>query len=622
MIKQLEKIIQKTLKLETLPSISFIEENIFGDITTNVAMVNAKNLAKNPKDLAGEYVKVLSEDAEVSKIFSKIEVAGPGFINFTLSNGFIKKGLDQDLVQILKEIRENNILNNKNILVEYTDPNPFKVFHIGHLMTNIIGEAIAGISELTGAKVNRINYQGDVGRHIAINIYAILKDENYTQFLLFKNDGDISEESIKEKVKWLGERYAEGYSDFDNARAVKDLTEGSAGLDDPDLLKIMSENSLKNERNVRPIVEAVTDINKKIYEKSDDKINEIYDIGKKWSMEYFEILYKLLGTSFDRYIMESEAAPIGLKIVNANTDTNGKSIFEIGEEGAVIFDGEKESLHKRVFVNKNGLPTYEAKDLGNMQIKLESYPALDQSIVITANEQTDYFKVLYKVVEKLNPELTGKLKHYGHGMMRFADGKMSSRKGNIIAGDELIENIAKNLEEKFASSRVDDETEKKNLIEKVAIGAIKYAVLKQGIGRDVIFDMQKAISVDGDSGPYLQYTHARINGLLIKNIDKLADIGMIEDVAKYDTNKIEINTNNKNLIVNILKYESILNEVIAETAPQKLLTYLINLTHSFNAFYNIEKIEGNMQNIFIAKKVKEILGHGLNTLSIHAPERM
>jgi arginyl-tRNA synthetase len=471
-------------------------------------------------------------------------------------------------------------------------------------MTNIIGEAIAGINELAGAKVSRINYQGDVGRHIAINIYAILKEENYAQFLKFKNDGKDGEENIKAKVKWLGERYAEGYADFDGEEAAAKLP-----------LKIQTVSDLF-------ILSHVTNINKKIYDRSDQKINDIYDTGKKWSMDYFEVLYKMLGTSFDKYIMESEGAPIGLKIVNDNNGVGEKSIFEIGDEGAIIFDGEKEGLHKRVFINKNGLPTYEAKDLGNMQIKLGAYPKLDQSIVVTANEQIDYFKVLYKVMEKINPELTGKLKHYGHGMMRFADGKMSSRKGNIIAGDKLIENIAQNLQEKFASSRVDDEIEKKNLIEKVAIGAIKYAVLKQGIGRDVIFDMEKAISVDGDSGPYLQYTHARINGLLIKNIEKLREAENSADLEKYDTDKLEINTNNKNLIVNILKYESILLEVIGEAAPQKLLTYLINLTHSFNAFYNIEKIEGNMQNIFIAKKVKDILAHGLKTLAIHAPDRM
>jgi arginyl-tRNA synthetase len=604
MLKSLSETIQKTLNLESLPSISFIEENIFGDVTTNVAMVNAKKLNKNPKDLAQEYVNVLNADSEIVNLFSKIQVAGPGFINFTFSESLIKKELESNLNNILEKIKENSILNNKNILVEYTDPNPFKVFHIGHLMTNIIGEAIAGINELAGAKVSRINYQGDVGRHIAINIYAILKEENYAQFLKFKNDGKDGEENIKAKVKWLGERYAEGYAEFDGEEAAAKL---------PPEIQTVSDLF---------ILSHVTNINKKIYDRSDQKINDIYDIGKKWSMEYFEVLYKMLGTSFDKYIMESEGAPIGLKIVNDNNGVGEKSIFEIGDEGAIIFDGEKEGLHKRVFINKNGLPTYEAKDLGNMQIKLGAYPKLDQSIVVTANEQIDYFKVLYKVMEKINPELTGKLKHYGHGMMRFADGKMSSRKGNIIAGDKLIENIAQNLQEKFASSRVDDEIEKKNLIEKVAIGAIKYAVLKQGIGRDVIFDMEKAISVDGDSGPYLQYTHARINGLLIKNIEKLREAENSADLEKYDTDKLEINTNNKNLIVNILKYESILLEVIGEAAPQKLLTYLINLTHSFNAFYNIEKIEGNMQNIFIAKKVKDILAHGLKTLAIHAPDRM
>jgi arginyl-tRNA synthetase len=611
MIKIIEKTIQKTLNLESLPSISFIEENIFGDVTTNVAMVNAKKLNKNPKDLAQEYVNVLNADSEIVNLFSKIQVAGPGFINFTFSESLIKKELESNLNNILEKIKENSILNNKNILVEYTDPNPFKVFHIGHLMTNIIGEAIAGINELAGAKVSRINYQGDVGRHIAINIYAILKEENYAQFLKFKNDGKDGEENIKAKVKWLGERYAEGYADFDVNLLPDGVVKGKENL-----------AIFKNFEKGSPLEREVAEINKKIYDRSDQKINDIYDMGKKWSMDYFEVLYKMLGTSFDKYIMESEGAPIGLKIVNDNNGVGEKSIFEIGDEGAIIFDGEKEGLHKRVFINKNGLPTYEAKDLGNMQIKLGAYPKLDQSIVVTANEQIDYFKVLYKVMEKINPELTGKLKHYGHGMMRFADGKMSSRKGNIIAGDKLIENIAQNLQEKFASSRVDDEIEKKNLIEKVAIGAIKYAVLKQGIGRDVIFDMEKAISVDGDSGPYLQYTHARINGLLIKNIEKLREAENSADLEKYDTDKLEINTNNKNLIVNILKYESILLEVIGEAAPQKLLTYLINLTHSFNAFYNIEKIEGNMQNIFIAKKVKDILAHGLKTLAIHAPDRM
>jgi arginyl-tRNA synthetase len=203
-------------------------------------------------------------------------------------------------------------------------------------------------------------------------------------------------------------------------------------------------------------------------------------------------------------------------------------------------------------------------------------------------------------------------------MMRFAEGKMSSRKGNIIAGDELIEIVKENLKEKFEKSRVEDKEEREFLIEKVAIGAIKYAVLKQSIGKDVIFDLEKAISVDGDSGPYLQYTHARISGIVNKNENKLVNISE----KNFDLSSLEINQNNKNLIINILKYEKVLSETINEFAPQKMLSYLVTLAHSFNSFYNNEKIEGSQNNIFLASKVKKILADGLELLGIHAPDRM
>lgn len=580
-------------------NVSYIENNNFGHVASNVAMVLAKgenknSEKKNPVDLAKEIankiLKIDSEDDaerdEVKKTFSKIEVAGPGFINFTFSDEYLKNVLMVSTEEVLNNIKNKNIndLNGKEVLVEYTDPNPFKVFHIGHLMTNIIGESLASIYELSGANVKRINYQGDVGRHIAINIYAILKEENYKRFLELKSDDSID---IKKKVEWLGERYAEGYKDFDNE---------DSSLDD-------DENPVKT----GGVIYQVAEINKKIYERSDEKINEIYDTGKSWSMEYFETLYKLLGTKFDKYIMESEAAPIGLGLVKENTTPYGKNIFETGDGGSIIYDGEKDNLHKRVFINKNGLPTYEAKDLGNMEIKLESYPNIEKSVVITAHEQSDYFKVLYKAIEKLRPELAGKLVHYGHGMMRFADGKMSSRKGNIIAGDELIENVKENIFAKFENSKIESAEEKNFVLEKVAIGAIKYAVLKQAIGRDVIFDIDKVVSVDGDSGPYLQYTHARF-----------------ASVAKDMENNLEVNISdsNRNIIVMINKFEDVLTEVAREVAPQKLLTYLVELAREANSWYAVNRVVDNRENELLASKIKSVLSTGLRTLAIHAPERM
>ena len=577
--------------------VSYIEEEKFGHVTSNISMILARSSKQNPKDVAQSIVDAINS----SSVFSKIEVAGPGFINFTFSDDYLAENFVQnDVESIIENIKSKNInnLNGRDVLVEYTDPNPFKVFHIGHLMTNIIGESLAGVYELAGAKVKRVNYQGDVGRHIAINISAILKTENKNIFQEMAADTEHKVKSLKQKVQWLGEKYAEGYSEFDGANSKED----------------------KSDEDTK-IINHVSNINKSIYEKSDTEIKDIYDIGRAWSLEYFEVLYKMLGTKFDKYIFESEAAPIGLDIVlkNIKSDNNtkeNKNIFEIGEEGAIIFDGEKEissngkKLHKRVFVNKNGLPTYEAKDLGNMEIKLayarENNLNIYKSVIVTANEVNDYFKVIESVIEKLRPELTGNLVHFGHGMMKFADGKMSSRKGNIIAGDELISDIGDKLKEKFSESRIVNEEEKSKLIEKVSVASIKYAVLRQAIGRDVVFDIDKVISVEGDSGPYLQYTHARLSA-----------------VAKDNDNlKININAENQNLILTISKYEDALVEVISENAPHKLVTYLTLLCREANSWYAHNRVVGNSDNELIASKAKEILAHGLSVLAMHAPKSM
>lgn len=620
MLKELEKKLCNCFATSKL-ILSFIEDNKFGDVSTNIAMINAKASDENPIELASRYIDFYKSDTELIEIFKKVEVAGPGFINFTFTDEFLKNNLNTKLELIKNNIKvsnENNNLdlNGKNVLVEYTDPNPFKVFHIGHLMANTIGEFVARAAGARGAHITRINYQGDVGRHIAINIYAILKAVNYKKFVeLTKEDCMLT---AKEKVTWLGAMYAEGYKEFDLENENKELLESE-----------------------KKIVLEVANINKKIYENKEGEdssilINEIYALGRAWSLEYFETLYKTLGTKFDKYIFESEAAPFGLELALENIKNN---IFEVGEEGAIIFDGERrevngKKLHTRVFINKNGLPTYEAKDLGNFDIKIKSYPDTDISIVVTANEQNDYFKVLNKSIQELleinafgkmmGEESDANIKksviniHMGHGMMRFAEGKMSSRKGNIIAGDELIEIVKENLKEKFVKSRVGDKDEREFLIEKVAIGAIKYAVLKQAIGKDVIFDIEKAISVDGDSGPYLQYTHARISGIVNKDENKL----VVNSEDNFDLSNLEINQNNKNLITNILKYEKVLAESVTEFAPQKMLSYLITLAHSFNSFYNNEKIDGNQNNIFLASKVKNILADGLDLIGIHAPDRM
>lgn len=573
MLKQIRKVIGEVSGSQDFSTV-YTEHAGFGHVTSNVAMVMAKSENRNPKELASELATKISENN--NEIFAKVEVAGPGFINFTLTPDFILKSLGTD-IDIESEYKKPADAQGfglaRKVLVEYTDPNPFKVFHIGHLMTNIIGEAVARIYETAGADVKRVNYQGDIGRHIAINIYAIL--ENIDAYNNLKSDDT---KSLVEKVEWLGQMYAAGYKAFDG-----DVEGGE-------------------------IKKSVTDINKKIYEKSDETINDIYATGRTWSLEYFETLYKKLDTKFDEYIFESEVSDLGKQTVMDNTVPNGKSVFEVGDGEAVIYDGEKVGLHKRVFLNGNGLPTYEAKDIGNIQEKIKRFGNFDKSIVITGNEQSDYFKVLYSTIDDLGLCDKNKMQHIGHGMMRFTDGKMSSRKGNIIAGDELIEDVKKILKEKFDTSRIDDETEKEETLEAVAIASLKYSILKQALGRDVVFDMQKAISVEGDSGPYLQYTYARMNS--------------VSQQPSLAATACQVNENNLALVLELAKYADLLQEVVDETAPQKLATYLVSLAREANSWYASNKIADNTNNEALAYKVKTTLKSGLHILGIKTPERM
>jgi arginyl-tRNA synthetase len=302
-----------------------------------------------------------------------VEVAGPGFINFYLNNSFVSKSVLAILNKGEKYGQSEHGLKGK-VLVEYTDPNTFKVFHIGHLMSNAIGESIARLIESGGTKVERICYPSDIGLHIAKAIWAISQ-----------NLKELPDESadIAVRTDFLGRMYVLGTKTYEeNAEVKKEIDE----------------------------------LNKKIYDKSDSSVNAIYEKGRKWSLDHFDLLYKILGTKFDKFIFESEMASIGLDVVNKNIG----EVFEISE-GATVFKGEKYGLHTRVFINSHGLPTYEAKDLGLNVTKFKTYPDASQSIIITASEQNDYFKVIKQVLVLIDKENGQKTKHIGHGMMRSAD---------------------------------------------------------------------------------------------------------------------------------------------------------------------------------------------------------
>lgn len=544
-----------------------------GDLYTNLPFASAKVLDKNPIVIALELQKYLEENLDTT-IFEKIEVAG-GYVNFWIN--VCKK------VEAPKNI-QHDTFSGKKIIFDYTDPNPMKEFHIGHLMSNTIGEAFARITELTGADVKRCSYQGDVGRHIAVTIWGL-------QFLS-ESWPDDDKISLTDKVKHLGSAYVAGN------KKLKGIEE-KEGADSVAYKNAISE---------------IESINKQLYDRSDAEINTVYDQGREWSLEKFEELYKILGTKFDQYFFESQSGPIGAKIVKEYPE-----IFIEGDGGSRIFKGEDYGLHTRVFVNKQGLPTYEGKEVGLVKMKWDMWN-YDRSYVVTANEQDEVFKVTKTAISQIMEDAGERSYHIGHGMMKFVGEKMSSRTGKIVAGDELVEQMTVSALTKMKDRPI-EESKKKDIAEAIAVAAIKFTILKQNFRKDIIFDKEKALALEGDSGPYIQYAVVRIYSLLRK--------------VKAETNKKEIEEKltgeSLTLQRTLARFEHVCFQAIDEMAPQHIAQYLIDVSAKFNTFYAHTKIlnqgeDGvvviNKNIVALCESTKDILEKGLYMLGIRTVTEM
>ena len=543
-----------------------------GDLYTNFALVAAGKMGKNPIAIAVQLGTYLDTHLDKTRV-EKVEVVG-GYVNFWVP-------IKTDVV-IPTTINHAKFAG-KKVAFEYTDPNPMKEFHIGHLMSNTIGESTSRLASLAGGEVKRYSYQGDVGRHIAVTLWGVrFMKESWPE------DSSNAPLSLTDKVKFLGGAYVAGNTKLAELKAVH-------GEESEEYKKAITE---------------IEGMNQKTYDRTDEEVNALYDQGKEWSLEKFEELYEILGTKFDQYFFESVSGPIGRDIVLAHPD-----VFTKGENGAIVFEGEKYDLHTRVFINNKGLPTYEGKEVGLAKLKYDAWP-YDLSYVITANEQNEVFKVTSKAITLVMPEIGSKNFHIGHGMMKFANMKMSSRTGKIIAGDELVYSMMEASLEKMKERDI-PENEKQQVARDIAVAAIKFTILKQNFRKDIIFDQEKSLALEGDSGPYIQYTAVRIGSVLKK---------VKESNSKVETLTTELSKEAVTLLRTLYRFEHVCYSAIDESAPQHIAQYLIDLASKFNGFYANTKIitesDVDARLVSICETTKTILEKGLWTLGIRSVERM
>lgn len=530
-----------------------------GDYSTSIALKLSKQLKKNPVEIAQMIVDKLPKNPFVEKV----EAVKPGFINFWLSNEYLLKQM-QETAENHFDFPSVHLGKNKKIMVEYAHPNTHKLFHIGHLRNITTGESIVRILEAVGNKVIRSNYQGDVGLHIAKCLYKI-KDER----LKIK---DLK--TLKEKIEFIGKMYSEGTKVYE------------------------TDDDAKKE---------IIEINRLIYNK-DPKIMPLWQETRKWSLEYFNEIYKRVYSHFDRFYFESELPERGIEITNKALK---KGILE-KSKGAIVLNGKKYCLDTRVFINSLGFPTYEGKELALAEIEFSEFGELDKCIHVVTPEQTSFFKVTFKVEELLDEKkYKDRQYHLVYEWVHLKKEKMSSRKGNIIEGNWLINEAKKKIVELFKCN--------KEVAEILAVAAVKYSFLKNSVSSPIAFDFNESISIEGNSAPYLLYAYVRCQSIL----KKLNNYDFSDDRSKSRNLKIE----ELNLLRIFHQFPEIVEKSAQNFSPNYIATYLFELSQRFNLFYQkypVLKAGKDIKNLrlLLTQATGNVLKKGLELLGIKTVEKM
>lgn len=550
----LARVIQNVFAVELVPELTRPDEQ-FGDYATNVALQLAGQLHKKPREVAETIVAAVQK--ELAEQVSELSIAGPGFINLKLS--------DQNLLDMAAQAPQFRPQTYKNevVVAEYSDPNPFKVLHAGHLYTSVVGDAMANLLAAAGGEVHRVNFGGDVGLHVGKTMWAILQE------LGGEHPAKLAEVAPDQRADWLAAAYVRGTAAYEDDPAAKTT---------------------------------ITKLNKHVYQlhaeqDHDSPLAQIYWTCRQWSYDAFDQFYARIGTKFEKYYPESAVAELGLQTVQQQLK---KGIYQ-KSDGAVVFVGEPHGLHTRVFINSQGIPTYEAKDVGLIMHKWQDYH-FDRSVVITGNDIDEYMKVVLKSISLYEPELVARTTHRTHGNVKLAGGvKMSSRKGNILRATDVLDAAAE------ANRQLTGQDN-----EQTVLAAVKYAFLKQRVGGDIIYDPAESVSLEGNSGPYLQYAHARARSILRKSA---AQPGKLH----------QLTTDERSLARKISEYPEAVERAAVELMPHHICTYLYELAQVFNRFYEHNRVVGDpreAERLRLVTWYADTLRAGLELLGITAPDRL
>ena len=556
-----------------------------GDITLQVFPL-LKLIKTNPEKLANDIGEYLLKSNEIVTTYNTVK----GFLNITLSDIYY---LNQ-FISIYKQVNYGHKIATKNapkIMVEFSSPNTNKPLHLGHIRNNVLGYSVAKILEANGNKVIKTQIINDRGIHICKSMVAWEKFGN----------GETPDTTDVKGDQLVGKYYV--IFDREYKKQIESL---------------ISDGILEDEAKQKAPIMLEAQKMLRLWEANDKKVRDLWEKMNKWVYNGFDITYKNLGVSFDSYYYESDTYLLGKKIIDLGIE---KKVFHKKEDGSVWIDLSDEGLDQKLLLRKDGTSVYMTQDLGTALKRLEDHPKLKGMVYTVGNEQDYHFKVLFLILKKMGFNWSQYLYHLSYGMVDLPSGKMKSREGTVVDADDLISNMitqAKLISEEVGKLDAVSINERNKLYKIVALGALKYFILKVDPKKSILFDPKASIDFNGNTGPFIQYTHARIKTLIKRVTTKINEID----------NTFSLDLKERELIKQLCRYPDIIKLAAEHFSPALVANYLYDLVKSYNTFYQNLSILGAedkyIRNFRIALsfKVAEVISNASRLLGIEVPDNM
>lgn len=557
---------------------------------------------KSPEQTAKEIGAWLEKNEPLVAGYNVIK----GFLNITVSQ--------EGWLNLLASIDADETFGTKKagpaaplVMIEYSSPNTNKPLHLGHVRNNLLGFALANIIAANGNKVVKTNIVNDRGIHICKSMLAWLKYGN----------GETPESSGKKGDHLVGDYYVAFDKHF--RAEVKELMEH-----DPEVLAIVDADEEKQVEARKAAAEAKSPLMREArdmllkWEQGDAEVRALWQKMNKWVYDGFDETYQKLGVDFDKIYYESETYLEGKAKVLEGLE---KGIFYKKEDGSVWADLTPDGLDQKLLLRKDGTSVYMTQDIGTAKQRFLDYP-IDKMIYVVGNEQNYHFQVLSILLDKLGFDWGKDLVHFSYGMVELPEGKMKSREGTVVDADDLIEEMIANAREISKELGKQDgltDGESEEIARIVGLGALKYFILKVDARKNMLFNPKESVDFNGNTGPFIQYTYARILSVLRKAEQFAKEIPSSGFVL--DEKEVE-------LIQKLSEFPAVVEQAGADYSPSTIANYVYELVKAFNQFYhdfsilNAETPEARSFRLVLARNVSKVIRTGMGLLGIEVPERM